>query len=244
MYRQAVVVDDWVLTRVAGAHWEDPSLALSHDEACVVVANHRSWTDIFLLQSVLAQRGLIVKFLSKRELAYIPILGLIFIAFDFPVLARKARGLQSESDRRADDRCRVREACEALYRAPSAMLSFVEGTRFSEAKRITAGSSYRHLLPPRPAGFSAIIEAVEPLQPNVVDVTLVYPRQVNFWQFLGGTAGEIRIVAMQFPVTDVLEQGALTWLEDRWEQKDRVLAAQQREADRADKHAVSLSNQA
>lgn len=223
IYRQAVVFDDWVLKRISGARWQDPGLELNQEEAIVVVANHGSWSDVFLIQSIIARRGPIVKFLCKRELAYIPILGLIFVVFDFPVLQRKAHALQSESDRREDDRRRVREACEALYRAPAAMLSFAEGTRFSEKKQQSLKSPYRCLLPPRPAGFTAILEALESLKPNVVDVTIRYPHPSTFWQFLGGSAGEIEIETRTFPIEDVLKQEVRTWLEERWVEKDKVL---------------------
>lgn len=223
IYRKAVTFDDWVLKRISGAQWEHPYLDLELDKAIVVVANHRSWTDVLLLQSIIARRGPIVKFLCKRELAYIPMLGLIFIAFDFPMLQRRARGLQSESERRSDDRRRVREACTAVYRTPAAMLSFAEGTRFSEARHHSALSPYRHLLPPRPGGFAAILDALEPLAPKVVDVTLIYPHQANFWQFLSGEVGRIEVVAEQFPMKVVLDRGIAPWLEDRWAEKDLVL---------------------
>ena len=223
IYRQAVAFDDWVLKRISGARWRDPNLELDREQAVVVVANHRSWTDVLLLQSVIARRGPIVKFLCKRELAYIPILGLICIVFDFPVLRRKAHALQSEQDRREDDRRRVREACEVVHRAPAAMLSFAEGTRFSTEKQQSTKSPYHHLLPPRPAGFAAILDALESLKPNVVDVTIRYPHPSTFWQFLGGSAGEIEIETRTFPIEEVLERGARTWLEDRWVQKDKML---------------------
>lgn len=223
IYRQAVVFDDWVFKQISGAAWRDPNVELDREEAVVVVANHRSWTDAFLLQSIIARRGPIVKFLCKRELAYIPILRLIFIVFDFPVLQRSARALQSESDRREDDRRRVREACEVIYRAPAAMLSFAEGTRFSESRQRNTQSPYQHLLRPRSGGFAAMLEALESLAPDVIDVTIRYPQRSTFWQFLGGEAGEIEIEAETFPIKEVLAHGARAWLEERWALKDAQL---------------------
>ncbi len=231
IYRQAVAFDDWVLMRISGAQWQDPNLELNPEDVTVVVANHRSWSDVFLLQSIIAKRGPILKFLCKRELAYVPVLGLIFIAFDFPILQRSARSLQSESDRRTDDRRRVHEACKVVYRAPAAMLSFAEGTRFSELKRQRSCSPYLHLLRPRPGGFGAMLKALEPLDPIVVDVTILYPHTSTFWQFLGGEAGDIEILARTFPMDAVGKQEARCWLEEQWTLKDKVLdAAQKRTA--------------
>ena len=157
-----------------------------------------------------------MKFLYKRELAYVPVLGLILIAFDFPILQRKARSLQSESDRREDERHRVREACKTVSRAPAAVLSFDEGTRFSEIERRRTYSPYRHLLLSRSGGFAAMLEALERLDPMVADVTILYPRTSSFWGFLGGEIEEIEMKATKFPMDVVKKQGARSWLEERW----------------------------
>ncbi len=223
VYRHAVAFDDWVLNRVSGAHWHDPYLELHRDEVIVVVANHRSWTDVFLLQSIISKRGPIVKFLCKRELTYIPILGLICLAFEFPVLRRRARGAQSEHDRRDDDRRRVRDACEVLYKAPAAMLIFAEGTRFTELRRNRSRSPYLHLLAPRLGGFSAMLDVLESLDPKLIDVTIAYTNQSNFWQFLGGSVGKIKIEATQFSMRSVVDCGIGRWLEERWTCKDALL---------------------
>ena len=226
IYRYAVAFDDWVLKRIAGARWVDPCLELDQDEVLVVIANHRSWTDVFIVQSVIARRGPIVKFLCKKELTYVPLFGLISLAFDFPILQRRARGHQTESERRFSDLQRVRDACETIFRSPAAMLSFAEGTRFSESKHRSLKSQYRNLLPPRAGGFSAILMALEPLNPRIVDMTIVYPPAVNFWRFLGGNVCEIQIVASPFTMSAVLGQGIESWLEDRWTEKDLVLDRQ------------------
>lgn len=190
------------------------------------MTNVGSWAVVFLVQSVIARRGPIVKFLCKKELAYVPLFGLICSAFDFPILQRQARCHQSESERRQSDRRRVRDACETIFPSPAAMLSFAAGTRFSEAKHGSLKSQFRNLLPPRPGGFPAIVAGLEPLNPRVVDVTLVYPQTANFLRFLGGVVDEIQIVANLFTMGTVVDQGIEGWLEDRWTDKDLVLDSQ------------------
>ena len=232
IYRLAVTFDDWWLKRVSGAAWQDPGLALDRNRACIVVANHRSWADVFLIQSALARRGPVVKFLCKRELAWIPILGLIFVVFDFPVVRRRAASgpitgattdAMTEAQRRAADRRRVHDACQTLRSRPAAMLSFVEGTRFTRAKHARAGSPYRALLPPRAGGFEAIVQALAPDDAPVVDLTLVYPDRCGFWAFLGGAAGAISVHAERLTMREVLDAGPRDWLEARWRRKDEVL---------------------
>ena len=209
IYRAAVAFDDWCLVRISGVRWQDPELDLPADRACIVVANHQSWSDIFVLQSVFSRRGPVIKFLCKRELAFVPVLGLIFLAFDFPIVRRRTPGLASDDARRADDRRRVREACAVLHKSPAAMLSFAEGTRFTAERHRRLESPYRFLLPPRSGGFSEIASALRPLDVPVVDVTIAYPRPTTFWEFLGGAAGEVSVRAERFSVHEVVEAGPL-----------------------------------
>ena len=224
IYRIAVGFDDWWLRRVSGAAWHCPDPAPARDAPCIVISNHRSWADIFLIQSVIARHGPIVKFLCKRELVWIPILGLIFLAFDFPVVRRRGSRRLPESERRAADRRRVREACETLRTRPAAMLTFVEGTRFTPEKHARSAGPYRTLLPPRAGGFEAIAESLEGDAAVVLDMTLHYPRSPAFWAFLGGTAGDIEVRTEAFPLRAVLDAGPRHWLEARWRAKDAGLA--------------------
>ena len=140
------------------------------------------------------------------------------------MVRRRTPGLATDDRRRADDRRRIREACAVLRESPAAMLSFAEGTRFTPERRWRLESPYRHLLPPRSGGFVEIANAL-PLGAPVVDVTIAYPRATTFWEFLGGEAGEVAVLAERFSVRDVVEAGAAQWLADRWRRKDETLAA-------------------
>ena len=224
LYRYAVALDDWWLRQVSGAAWHCPDPPPARDAPCIVIANHRSWADVFLIQSAVAHHGPIVKFLCKRELVWIPVLGLIFLAFDFPVVRRRGSRALPERERRAADRHRVREACATLRSRPAAMLTFVEGTRFTPEKHARSASPYRTLLPPRPGGFEAIAESLDGSDARVIDITLDYPRTAAFWAFLGGAAGNIDIRAQAFPLRQVLDAGTRHWLEARWRAKDAALA--------------------
>lgn len=225
IYRSAVGFDDWWLTRISGARWCRPRLDLDPESACILVANHQSWADIFLLQSAIVRCGPVIKFLCKRELAYIPVLGLIMMAFDFPIMRRRGRVGGSAEDRRRQDRERVRQACAVLLEAPAAMLTFAEGTRFSEAKRRLSMSPHRHLLRPRSGGFTAIVEALAERRPPVLDITIQYGRSAAFWAFLGGASGPVTMTVRRFPLGEVLNAGPLEWLEERWRLKDERLSA-------------------
>ncbi|MCY3933423.1 MAG: 1-acyl-sn-glycerol-3-phosphate acyltransferase [Acidobacteria bacterium] len=238
IYRAAVRVDNVLLRHVARASWRARELSLDPARPHIVLSNHRSWADIFLVQSLIATRGPIVTFLCKRELLYVPIFGLIILAFDFPVLRRRTRRGADPAGRRREDRRRVTEAAAALLESPAAILSFAEGTRFTAAKRDanrraagdrhgapTTGMApqYEHLLPPRAGGFAAMIEALAPGGGSIVDVTLTYSRPSTFWEFLGGATGSVEVTWEAIPIATVKPDEAANWLNDRWRRKERLL---------------------
>ena len=134
IYRRAVRFDDWWLRRISKVSWNDCDLKLDRSGTYLILVNHVSFADIFLVQSVITRTGPIIKFVSKRELLYVPLLGLILLAYRFPAVRRRSKGTMSEIERREDDLRRVRSACEDIDELPSALLVFPEGTRITAAK--------------------------------------------------------------------------------------------------------------
>lgn len=227
IYRTAVVLDDLWLGRVMGIRWSVPDLGLDPERSYLVLANHVSWSDILLLQSVITRQGPLLKFLAKRELIYVPILGLVFWAFDFPILRRRSRGGGDDRERRRRDLEALHEACRSVRRSPAAIMNFAEGTRFAEAKREQTDSPYRHLLRPRVGGLLALIDAIGDDIDALIDLTLIYPGPMSFWGFLAGGMPEIEIRAARIDPKSLprsqAEAGA--WLADRWARKDAAIEA-------------------
>ena len=227
IYRWAVSVDDFWLRSVINIDWNRPELNLNRDRNYLVLSNHSSWSDILLIQSVVARQGPLVKFLAKRELAFIPILGLIFWAYDFPLLRRTTRAGVDDVARRQRELQAVREACLVLHENPAAMMNFVEGSRFTAEKRSAQESPYKFLLLPRVGGFQALIDGLDGEVEGVIDLTLGYPSSVSFWAFLSGQLSKVEIEAQLFERQELpTSRGeAEVWLADRWAEKDRRIAA-------------------
>lgn len=225
-YRTAVAIDDEILRAVSGVRWTDPVLDLPPDQLTLVISNHRCWADIFLLQSAIARHGPLLKFLTKRELVFIPILGIIFWAFDFPLLRRRAGRGEDEATRQAGDRAALHAACEVLRERPAALLNFVEGTRFTPEKQRATESPYPHLLRPRVGGLLLLLEALDDLE-TIVDVTIVAGPEFRFWSFLAGRSGPIEVAAECLPASEAPRdrEGLKAWLADRWAKKEARLAA-------------------
>lgn len=228
-YRAAVRVDDFWLRRVMGIRWTLPSLSLDPERPCVVLSNHVSWADIFLLQSLLVSHGLVVQFLTKRELLALPIVGLILWAFDFPLVRRTSSSSQDDEARRRLDFEALREACRSARENPVALVNFAEGTRATAARRVTRSSPHRHLLPPRVGGFGALCDGLGDAMSAVVDCTLVYPGDAGeapFWRFLSGGLHELEIHAERIAPAEIpaARDDRARWLEARWAIKDECIA--------------------
>ena len=78
-------------------HWLNTELRayvpdnLSPQQWWLVISNHRSWTDIFMLLMALHRRIPMPRFFLKRQLIWIPIVGLAFWALEFPFMRRFSR---------------------------------------------------------------------------------------------------------------------------------------------------------
>ncbi len=63
----------------------------------MVIANHQSWVDILVLQRVFNGQIPFLKFFLKKELIWVPFLGLAWWALDFPFMRRYSRKLLEKS---------------------------------------------------------------------------------------------------------------------------------------------------
>ena len=240
IYRIAVRLDDFWLKRVLGIEWPHPVSGLQRSSSALVISNHVSWSDILLIQSVLVPHGPLVKFLAKRELVWVPIFGVIFWAFDFPMLRRRTRPGEDEQERRARDQAALVSACEVLRDRPAALVNFAEGTRFDEAKRIDSQSPFEHLLDPRVGGLHTLREAVGDQVETVIDLTLIYPRESSFWEFLSGAVDKVEVEAELIPTSSLpaTREALREWLSARWALKDSRIAVR-RQAIEAGSHPVT-----
>lgn len=196
----------------------------------LVVANHRSWTDILVLQRVFNRKIPFLKFLLKRELIWVPFLGIAWWCLDYPFLARTGR---AEKDLKA-----IRDAAERFKALPVSVMNFVEGTRLTPEKWERQGSPYRHLLKPRAGGLAVVLQEMGPRLRAILDVTIVYPdypvRGPTLWEFLCGEVPRIRVRCRTLPIDDSLlgdyagdkafRRAFGTWLQALWTEKDEEIS--------------------
>jgi 1-acyl-sn-glycerol-3-phosphate acyltransferase len=196
----------------------------------LVSSNHQTWVDILVLQRVFHRRIPFLKFFLKRELIWVPEIGLAWWALDFPFMHR-SRG----SGR--DDLATTRRACQKFKRIPTAVINFAEGTRFTSAKHAAQRSPYRHLLVPKAGGLGVALATMGEQFEALLDVTIIYPDGApRFWDLLCGRAGAVEVHVRHSPVPadvvggdlvrdKVYRQRVRAWVDAQWADKDKLIEA-------------------
>ena len=210
---------------------------LSRQHGWLVLSNHRSWTDIFVLFFALHRRIPMPRFFLKRQLIWIPIVGLAWWALEFPFMRRMTAAERARHPHLARrDQQATERMCQRAREMPIAIFNFVEGTRFTPAKHAAQDSPYRHLLKPRAGGVAQVLNLLGDQLAGILDVTLHYdnPRP-TFWGYLCGREERIVMHTRLLPVEEWMPGGNYqdnasdkerfhTWINALWHQKDDRLS--------------------
>ena len=206
---------------------------LRRDGWYLVASNHQSWVDIIVLQNTLLGRIPPLKFFTKRELIWVPLAGVAMWFLGFPYVRRYGRErLQQNPELAEHDRNATLKASQGFAERPTSVLSFLEGTRFTEAKHAAQESPYRHLLRPRAGGLSYVATALGDRATALVDVTIHYHGGVpGFWDFLCGRCRRIDVTVDTLAVPEPLTRNSSDareivnrWADELWRAKDRRIA--------------------
>ena len=239
------MLDRWSRTRVQVEQDAD----LQRDGHYLVLANHQSWVDIVVLQRVFNRRIPLMRFFLKRQLIWVPLLGVAWWALDFPFMARHTREqIQRRPELAGRDIEATRRACEKFRAIPVAIMNFVEGTRFTPAKHSRQASPYRHLLKPRAGGVAFVLDAMGDGLHAILDVTIAYPGgRPSLVDLIANRVPEVRVRVRQRAIPVELVGGDYQsdaefrarfqhWINGMWLEKDaemqRLLALPVGSADR------------
>ena len=218
IYSIAVKLDTFWMQHVLGIELVIKGKANTH-QTPVVICNHQSWFDIPLVQHVITGNGPIIKFLVKREIVWIPIIGWICLVLKFPRLRRDRKECSGESDFSI-----IQNASKGHGNESGALLIFPEGTRFSKAKKINQKVPYHHLLKPKVGGLKMIKEHAN-TDTSLVDITIDYhQKNVHIWNCLRADPPKITITLEHYSFADI--DNIETWLNNRWLEKDKLLSGQ------------------
>jgi len=202
----------------------------------LVTCNHQTWVDIFVLQHLFNRRIPMLKFFLKRELIWVPIMGLAWWALDFPFMRRHSEEvLRKHPEKRLEDLEATRRACAKFALVPTSVMNFIEGTRFTRAKHARQQSPFEHLLKPRAGGLAAALQVLGSQFDSLLDVTIVYPAGApGFWDFLCGRMPEVIVRVERHPIPPAFcgvgedadasqRKQVQRWLIDLWRAKDEQI---------------------
>jgi len=232
-----ISVNSALMATGASIDWQARGLeTLRKDGWYLVMVNHQTWVDILVLQKVFNRRIPFLKFFIKQQLIWFPLLGIAWWAMDMPFMKRYSPSyLAKNPHMKGKDLETTRRACEKFCDTPTSVINFVEGTRFSEAKRKARKSPYLHLLPPRAGGFAIAMGSMGSLFDAILDVTMLYPAgPAQFWDMCCGTHVPVTIDVRKRPIDEWLRSGDYEndrefrrrvhrWLGEIWQEKDELL---------------------
>ncbi|WP_312932691.1 acyltransferase [Pseudomonas sp.] len=212
---------------------------LRRDTSYLTVSNHQSWVDIPALMEALNRRTPFFKFFLKRELIWVPLLGLAWWGLDYPFMKRYSKAfLAKHPELKGKDLEITKAACELYKRQPVNVVNYLEGTRFTPAKHAEQQSPYRHLLKPRAGGIAFVLAAMGEQLDALLDVTIVYPgdKAPGFWDLLSGSIERV-IVDIQVRELDPqwwagdyendpdFRQAVQGWVNGLWAEKDERIGS-------------------
>ncbi len=237
-----VIINNGVFALLRQTRWDIQIPQQLDYRGCYLVScNHQSWVDILVLQRCFNRRLPLLRFFLKKELFWVPFLGLAWWSLDFPFLQRYSKAqIASNPGLRGKDLENARKVCEKFREIPVAMMSFPEGTRFSEQKRQESHSPYQSLLKPRIGGIGQVLYALGDQLDGLIDVTIVYPgaradaAPPTFWELVSGQIPKIVVRAQQREIPAELrgrEFGAdgtfrselQAWINQQWLEKDAAI---------------------
>ena len=226
----------WDCFTHTGLHVQSDAV-LHSDGHYLVLANHQSWVDILVLQKVFNRRIPLLRFFLKRQLVWVPLLGLAWWALDFPFMGRYTKKQIARDPALARrDIDATRRACEKFRAIPVSIMNFVEGTRFTPAKHAAQGAPYQHLLKPKSGGVVFVLDAMGDGLQAILDVTIAYPGgRPSLLDLLADRVPEVRVQVRQRPIPQAMVRGDYQndrgfrvqfqqWMNGLWQDKDAEIA--------------------
>ncbi|CDF81865.1 acyltransferase [Pseudomonas sp. QL9] len=228
-------IDKAIFALMTPTHWDiRGGDALRADTSYLVVSNHQSWVDIPALVQAFNRKTPYFKFFLKKELIWVPFLGLAFWALDYPFMKRYSKAfLEKHPELKGKDLEITKAACQKFKGLPVTVVNYLEGTRFTPAKQAQQQSPYQHLLKPKAGGVAFVLAALGEQLDAMLDVTLVYPqgRTPGFWDLLSGRVPKVIVDIRTHEIDPALWQGdyendaefrqyVQVWVSRLWQEKD------------------------
>lgn len=211
---------------------------LQMDDWYLVISNHRAAADIPILQNVFYKKIPFLKFFLKKELIWVPLLGVAWWALDFPFMHRfSAAYLAKNPHMKGKDLEVTKKACEKFKDYPISVINFIEGTRFSQIKHDKQHSKYKHLLKPKSGGVGFVLGSMGEQITYIIQVSINYfPKAPTAWEYLSGKYDKVEIIVEKIKIPENLKnknyitdmdfrKDLQSWLNSIWVEEDKRLSS-------------------
>ena len=209
---------------------------LSEQDWYLLIANHLSYLDIILLIDFASNRIPPPKFFLKKELIWLPFVGVAAWALDMPFMRRYSREFVEKNPHlKGKDIETTRASCAKFKHTPTTVINFIEGTRFTTQKHKQKNSPFKHLLPPKAGGVAFTLAAMGELFTHILDVSLAYPNNTKH-PMMEMLCGQMQTIVIDVSIVPVPEHATgdyfndeayrgrfQAWLNNLWESKDARL---------------------
>jgi 1-acyl-sn-glycerol-3-phosphate acyltransferase len=232
-----IACNSWMMAHLTTlqVHYREDSV-LDAKGHYLVLSNHQSWVDILVLQKVFNKRIPFMRFFLKKELIWVPFLGLAWWALDFPFMQRHTKSqLQKRPELAGQDIAATRKACEKFLGKPVSIMIFPEGTRFTPAKHAQQQSPFQNLLKPKSGGMAYALDAMGRGLHAILDVTLHYPNgRPSVADLVADRIKQVRVDVRLREIPEALRIGDYEndrvfraqfqqWMNGLWQDKQRIL---------------------
>jgi len=209
---------------------------ISVNDWYMVMANHQSWVDILVLQTVFNRKIPFLKFFLKQQLIWVPVLGMAWWALDFPFMKRYSKSyIKKNPHKKGQDFETTKKACEKFKTIPISIMNFSEGTRFTQVKHDNQNSPFKNLLKPKAGGIGYVLTLMGDEITKILDVTIDYPNHhsPSFWDLMTGRLDKILVTAKLIDIPEEVQGSYIEnsgqrkkvqqWVNQLWREKDRQL---------------------
>lgn len=231
-------INTWMISLINKVEWDIKITGdLNKSSWYLLISNHHSWTDIVILFSVFSNKIPLPKFFVKQEIIYIPFVGTACWALDMPFMKRYSKQfLAKKPHLKGKDMESTRKACSKAKLAPTTIVNFAEGSRFTEHKQQQTKSPYQYLLPPKSGGIALSLASMGSTFNKILDVTIIYPDNPDspFKDLLQGKLKRIVIRVDTIEITTELQgdyendatfkNSFQQWVTSLWQRKDQRIA--------------------
>jgi 1-acyl-sn-glycerol-3-phosphate acyltransferase len=224
----------WLFLKI---EWEvSGTEGLSTNEWYLVNCNHQSWSDIPIVQKILNRKVPMPKFFLKKELIWVPIIGICWWALDFPFMKRSTPDqIKKNPSLAGKDLETTRIACEKFKTTPVSVFNFMEGTRLSKIKHSKQNSPFQNLLKPKAGGAAFVLGSMGAQMHTMLDITIVYAdKDKEIWDLVCGRVHKVIVnikrvdiprefIGKDYSSDQLFKEQFQAWLNTLWCEKDELI---------------------